>query len=169
MKNWSSWQGYGCLTHICTGVYILCCGARSIPIRCWYRGTSWQSIVEAVLLLFRPFCTCSCTRCANQKCSSQGAPCSTFTLGTVLQHDLHATERIATLKFAQWRTILLRAADHLDFLLPWLQLRWILSNHSFWPDYQAQQSLSCHFFSFCVPSFPWRLHLARHIFLLDIF
>ena len=25
MRNWSSWQGYGCLTHVCTGVYILQC------------------------------------------------------------------------------------------------------------------------------------------------
>jgi hypothetical protein len=25
MQNLSSWQGYGCLTHVCTGVYILQC------------------------------------------------------------------------------------------------------------------------------------------------
>jgi hypothetical protein len=38
--------------------------------------------------------------------------------------------------------------------IPWPQLKWILSNHSFWPDYQAQQSLSCHFPHFtCVPSY----------------
>jgi hypothetical protein len=108
LQNWSSWQGYGCLIYICTGVYILCCSARSIPIGCWYRGTSWQSIVEAVLLLFRPFCTCSCTRRANQKHSLECAPCSAFTLGTVLQHHLHSTERIMTLRFAGRRKIALK-------------------------------------------------------------
>jgi hypothetical protein len=60
------------------------------------------------LLLFRPFCTCSCTRCANQKHSSHAAPCSTLTLGTVLQHDPHATERITTLRLAQRRKIALK-------------------------------------------------------------
>jgi hypothetical protein len=30
--------------------------------------------VKTVLLLFRPFCTCSCTRGSNQKHSSHGAP-----------------------------------------------------------------------------------------------
>ena len=56
--------------------------------------------------------------------------------------------------------------------MPWPQLEWILSNHSFWPDDPAQQSLSCHFSHFaCLPSYegctskesqldtfsPWRL------------
>jgi hypothetical protein len=54
------------------------------------------------------FCTFSCTRCANQKHSSHGASCRTFTLGTVLQHHPHATERIATLRFAQRRKIALK-------------------------------------------------------------
>jgi hypothetical protein len=31
MRNWSSWKGYGWFIRVCTGVYILCCGARSIP------------------------------------------------------------------------------------------------------------------------------------------
>jgi hypothetical protein len=48
--------------------------------------------------LFAVICTCSCTRCANQKHSSHADPCSTFTLGTVQQHDPHATERITTLR-----------------------------------------------------------------------
>jgi hypothetical protein len=60
------------------------------------------------MLLFRPFCTCSCTRWANQKHSSHGASCRTFTLGTVLQHHPHATERNATLRFAQRRKIALK-------------------------------------------------------------
>ena len=108
MLNWSSWQGYGWLIHVCTGVYILCCCARSIPIGCWYRGTSWPPHNGIVILRFRPFCTCSCTRCANQKHSSHGASFRTFILGTVLQHHPHATERIATLRFAQRRKIALK-------------------------------------------------------------
>jgi hypothetical protein len=36
-------------------------------------------------------------------------------------------------------------------LIPWPQLRWIISRHSFWPDYQAQQSLSCPFSHFACP------------------
>jgi hypothetical protein len=64
--------------------------------------------MKTVLLLFRPFCTCSCTRCANQKHSSQGARCSAFTLGTVPQHHPHAAERIAFLRFAQRRKIALK-------------------------------------------------------------
>ncbi len=35
--------------------------------------------------------------------------------------------------------------------IPWPQLRWILSNYSFKPDYQAQESLSCHFSHFACP------------------
>ena len=89
-------------------VYILCSGVGSIPIGCWYMNTSWPLSENAVLLLFRPFCTCSCTRCANQKHSSRAAPCSTFTLGTVLQHDPHATERITTLRFTQRRKVALK-------------------------------------------------------------
>jgi hypothetical protein len=30
-------------------------------------------------------------------------------------------------------------------LITWPQLKWILSNHSFWPDHQTQQSLSYQF------------------------
>ncbi len=107
MWNWSSWQGYGCLIHICTGVYILCC-AGFIPIGCGYRGTLWLSPVKSVLLLFRPFCTCSCTRCANQKLSSQGSGCSAFALGAVPQHHPHATEKITFLRLAQRRKITLK-------------------------------------------------------------
>jgi hypothetical protein len=105
MQNRSSWQWYGWLIRVCTGVYILSCGARSIPIGCGYGGTLWPPNIGTVMLLFRPFCTCSCTRCANQKHSSHGASCRTLTLGTVLQHHPHATERIATLRFAQRRKI----------------------------------------------------------------
>ena len=61
--------------------------------------------VNAVLLLFWPFCTCSCTRCANQKHSSQGARCSAFTLGTVLQYHPRSMTAIATLRLAQSREI----------------------------------------------------------------
>jgi hypothetical protein len=108
MRNWSSWQGYGWLIHDCSGVYILCCCARSpIPIGCGYEGTLQPPSNWTVMLLFRHFCTCSCTRCAYQKHSSHGASCRTFTLGTVLQHHPHATERIATLRFAQRRKIAL--------------------------------------------------------------
>jgi hypothetical protein len=39
------------------------------------------------LLHFAPFCNVSCLRCANRKCKSQKAFCSTFTLGTVLQYQ----------------------------------------------------------------------------------
>jgi hypothetical protein len=80
------------IPHVCTGVYIPCCCAG-------------QSPDKSVLLLFRPFCTCSCTRCANQKLSSQ---CSAFTLDTVPQYHPNATERIATLRFAQQRKIALK-------------------------------------------------------------
>jgi hypothetical protein len=57
MWNWSSWQGYGWLIHICTGFYILCCCAAAglIPIGCGCRGTSWPSADKSILLLFRPF------------------------------------------------------------------------------------------------------------------
>ncbi len=78
--------------------YILCRGTRFISIGCWYRCTSWSPSIWTVMLLFRPFCTCSCTRWANQKHSSHGASCRTFTLGTVLQHHPHAAERIKTLR-----------------------------------------------------------------------
>ncbi len=49
MWDWSSWQGYGCLTYVCTGVYILCSSSGSIPSGCWYMGTEWQSTFKAVL------------------------------------------------------------------------------------------------------------------------
>jgi hypothetical protein len=59
MQNWSSWQGYGCLTYACTGVYIPCRRAVSIPIGCAYTVTTWPSTDKSVLLLlglFAPIC-----------------------------------------------------------------------------------------------------------------
>jgi hypothetical protein len=168
MLNWSCWQKYWRLIYICAGVYILCCGAGSIPIGCWYRDTSWQSLVRSVLLLFRPFCTCSCTRCANQKCSSQGACCSAFTLRTVPQHHPHATERIATLRFAQRRKIALKI-----FLVGcWSSRLFQSPDHNsgeFYLIIHSDQTTklskaSAVTFLFCLPSFPWSLHLARHNF-----
>jgi hypothetical protein len=48
------------------------------------------------LVLFAMFHQLSCPRCSNQKYSSQGAPCSAFTLGTVPQYHPHATETMMT-------------------------------------------------------------------------
>jgi hypothetical protein len=176
MQNWSSWQGYAWLIHVCIGVYILCCGSRSIQIGCLYGGTSWPPSVHAVLLLFRPFCTCSCTRCANQKHSSHGVSCRTFTLGIVPQHHPHATERIVTLRLAQRRKIALK------IFLEGSRSTWL-----FWCLDHTQESqvnfiwsfiltgltssakLELSLFSFFLSSFPWRLHLARHSFLFDIY
>ena len=83
-----------------------------------------MALINSVLLLLRPFC--SCTRYANQKRSSQGAPCSAFTLETVLQYHPDATERIATLRFAQRRKIALkkklRAAESCAVQIIWIVL-----------------------------------------------
>jgi hypothetical protein len=57
--------------------------AGSIPVGCGY--SDHQQIT--VLLLFRPFCTYSCTRCSNQRHRSQGAAALLLLpVGTVLQH-----------------------------------------------------------------------------------
>jgi hypothetical protein len=101
MQIWSSWQGYGCLTHACTGVYILCSRSRSIPIGCMYVGTSWQIPVKAVLLLFRP-------QDAQIEAELTGCSLQSFTLGTVQQYHPHATETMATLRFAQQRKFALK-------------------------------------------------------------
>jgi hypothetical protein len=92
----------------------------------------------------------------------KGAPCSSFTLGTVLQHCPHATERIATLRFVHWRKIALKiflegCRSFSFFLSPDYnsgEFHLIIQTRlpsSFWPDYQAQQSLSCHFPHFACP------------------
>ncbi len=70
----------------------------------------WLSTVKTVLLLFRPFCICPCSRCPNQKLSSQGAPCNTHNLGTVPQHHPFAilVETIASISYPQICKITLR-------------------------------------------------------------
>ena len=175
MWNWSSWQGCGWLIHVCTGVYILCCGSGSIPIGRWYVGTLWPQSVHAVLLLFRPFCNSSCTRCANQKHNSHGASCRTFTIGIVLQHHPHATERIATIRLAQWRK---RA---LKIFLEGCRLSRLFqspdhNSGEFYPIIHSDQTNKLSkawavwvtFLNLPAP-FPRRLHLARHIFLFDVY
>ena len=63
----------------------------------------------------------------NQKHSSHGASCRLFTLGIVLQHHSYATERIVTLRFAQWRKIAIKK-----------KIEGCRSSRSFWfPDHNS--------------------------------
>jgi len=103
---------------------------RSIPCGCVYWRTSWPSTVQAVLLLFAPFCNVSCLRCANPKCESLRAVCSTFTLGTVLQYHPWSMTAITTLRFAQTREIDLNTF-----------LKGFRSSQFFWsPDHNSNDS-----------------------------
>jgi hypothetical protein len=73
-----------------------------------------------------------------------------------LQHHPHATERIETLRFAQRRKIALK---NISWGLQIIRLLWSTDHNSgeFYliiysaTDYQAQQSLSCHFSHFACP------------------
>jgi hypothetical protein len=129
------------------------------PSGCAYIGTLWHSTVQttfsAFLLLFM-----------HKMCKSeapQGYPCRALTLGAVPQYHPHAAvlqlnkERLPSRYF-------LRAADHRSFLFPDQHSKSILSNHSFWPDYQAQQSLSCHFSLFAcllpMKNLPCKTHFS---------
>ena len=97
----------------------------------------------------------------HQKHSSQGAPCSAFTLWTVLQHTILMLQKQSqpSKSLNKGRSnsyYFLGVADHLDVLAwsdPLITTQVNLSNHSFRPDYQAQQSYSCHFSHFACPPF----------------
>ena len=69
-------------------------------------------------------------------------------------YDSNRYPQIRSIKGNQPQNISRRLQIILIISIPWPQLKWILSNHSFWLDDPAQQSLSCHFSHFsCLPSY----------------
>ncbi len=157
MRNWSSWHGCGSHLIWCTS-YAAALVRFPLVAGTWihrdhYRRMLFCSFLGLLHLFMHKMCKSETqlTCCSLQHFYSWN---STTTWSSCYSDRKNYNPQIHSTKEGSSQNISWGLQIISIILISWTQLRLILSNHSFWPDYQAQQSLICHFSHFaCPPSY----------------